>query len=158
PGNEFCVRDCYHKGRPLILADPQSGTLYHIQNQDAALPHAGKLIAARTLMAQDGRSLSIERVHELTLDDADNFDAVLAELSRDSPDAHHHASAAPDETAKPSGSLRITTHPGNIQIYVDDEFKGVTSDDGKLTVTSLHSGDHDVRFNQLGHKEQHKKV
>src|SRR5262249_32010868 len=63
PGNEACVQDCYHKGRPLVLADAEHGTMYQIQNQAAALPHAGRLVAARTTLAPDLRSIRLERVH-----------------------------------------------------------------------------------------------
>ena len=55
-------------------------------------------------------------------------------------------------TAK-TGKLTITTSPGSAQVYVDDEFKGVSSDEGRLVVNGLKPGSHNLRLDLLGYKE-----
>ncbi len=51
------------------------------------------------------------------------------------------------------GDLTVTITPGGAQTYVDDEFKGVTSNEGRLVVTNVKPGAHTVRVDLPGYKE-----
>jgi PEGA domain-containing protein len=51
------------------------------------------------------------------------------------------------------GDLTVTITPGGAQTYVDDEFKGVTSSEGRLVVKDVKPGAHTVRVDLPGYKE-----
>jgi hypothetical protein len=59
------------------------------------------------------------------------------------------------EPAKPSPppKLVLSTQPGNVGVYVDDEFKGISSGEGRLVVSNLTPGNHHLRFTVIGYKE-----
>jgi len=51
-------------------------------------------------------------------------------------------------------SLSLQTMPGNVQVYLDDLFKGITSEqEGRLKIEGLAPGDHRVRLTLPGYKE-----
>lgn len=70
--------------------------------------------------------------------------------------------AAPATGAQPSpgssgarggrtGGLQITSHPGGVDVYVDDALKGTTdADEGRLDVTGLKAGKHHLRATRDG--------
>ena len=51
------------------------------------------------------------------------------------------------------GDLTLVVTPGGAQTYLDDEFKGVTSSDGRLVVKDVKPGAHSVRVDLPGYKE-----
>jgi hypothetical protein len=56
--------------------------------------------------------------------------------------------------AKELSRLSVETRPGNVQVYLDDAFKGLTSDrEGRLRIEDLAPGAHRVRMNVIGYKE-----
>jgi len=57
--------------------------------------------------------------------------------------------------APPSvGTLVLSTEPTGVQVYLDDQFKGVTSEqDGKLVVGNVPAGTYGLRVSQAGHKD-----
>ena len=40
-----------------------------------------------------------------------------------------------------------------MQVYVDDEFKGISSAEGRLVISNLAPGNHRLRFTTIGYKE-----
>ncbi len=57
------------------------------------------------------------------------------------------------------GSLRITAQPGNAQAYLDDKFKGVTSEDeGKLVIENLPPGTYHLRLALPGYRQWKQEV
>jgi PEGA domain-containing protein len=54
-----------------------------------------------------------------------------------------------------SGSIRLVTQPGSAQVYLDDKFKGSSSErEGVLVVDDLKPGDYRLRVSLSGYKEQ----
>jgi hypothetical protein len=53
----------------------------------------------------------------------------------------------------PTASLQVQTQPGVVQVYVDDELKGVSSSEGRLVINKLAPGNHRVRLTLIGYKE-----
>jgi PEGA domain-containing protein len=79
----------------------------------------------------------------------ENFDGALAKLRE---------ANKPPEPPKPTvAQLRLTSQPGNAQVYLDDVFKGVTSEDGTLVIEAV-PGDHELRLDHADYKEWKGKV
>ncbi len=55
-------------------------------------------------------------------------------------------------------TLELESVPGDVQVYVDDEFKGTTSKDGRLRVPLLAAGAHHLRFSLEGYQERDDQV
>ncbi len=53
----------------------------------------------------------------------------------------------------PTAILRISTQPGGAQVYLNDEFRGTSSSDGSLSVSSLQPGSYRLRLTVIGYKE-----
>jgi hypothetical protein len=53
----------------------------------------------------------------------------------------------------PPPTLALSLQPANVQVYVDDVFKGMTSAEGRLVVEGLALGSHRVRMNLIGYTE-----
>ncbi len=53
----------------------------------------------------------------------------------------------------PPPTLALALQPANVQVYVDDIFKGMTSAEGRLVVEGLAPGAHRVRMNLIGYTE-----
>ncbi|MGH9669467.1 MAG: PEGA domain-containing protein [Terriglobales bacterium] len=60
--------------------------------------------------------------------------------------------------APASGTLSLSAEPANVQVYVDDVFKGMTSAEGRLVVEGLTPGAHRVRINLIGYAESARTV
>jgi hypothetical protein len=92
-----------------------------------------------------------------------DFDAAEKEFKRLTaslqPNPPPQAAPAPvqAEPAKPPPppppKLVLSTQPGNVGVYVDDEFKGISSGEGRLVVSNLAPGSHHLRFTVIGFKE-----
>ncbi len=54
--------------------------------------------------------------------------------------------------------LEIQTFPGRAQVYVDDAFSGVTSDQGQLRIPNLAPGSHRLRITGDGYQEDDRQV
>lgn len=79
----------------------------------------------------------------------ENFEGALAKLRE---------ANKPPEPPKPTvAQLKLTSQPGNAQVYLDDIFKGATSDDGTLVIETT-PGDHDLRLDHADYKEWKGKV
>jgi PEGA domain len=62
----------------------------------------------------------------------------------------------PSAKAAPSsvGTLMLSTEPAGAQVYLDDQFKGITSEqEGKLVVGNVPAGTHRLGVSQAGHKD-----
>ncbi len=58
-----------------------------------------------------------------------------------------------DQTEKPRvGSLKIETKPGEAQVYMNDEFKGMTSPEGVLMLPGLSPGTYRLRVSLAGYE------
>lgn len=53
----------------------------------------------------------------------------------------------------PTASLKLQTKPGTVQVYLDDEFKGMSSSEGHLVLSNLRPGNHHLRLMLGGYKE-----
>jgi hypothetical protein len=92
-----------------------------------------------------------------------NFSAAEQEFKRLTaslqPNLPPQASPAPAQTepAKPPPpplpKLVLSTEPGNVGVYVDDEFKGISSGEGRLVISNLPPGSHHLRSTVIGYKE-----
>jgi PEGA domain-containing protein len=82
-----------------------------------------------------------------------NWDSYISSLRRDVGVVYPPPIQKPIEPPKPViGRLIITTAPGGAQVYVDDVFKGASSEKGLLTVEAS-PGSHMVRINHADYKE-----
>ena len=130
--------------------------------------------AVRTSAAQSGKSLSQQEVIELLeggvqssrvssiiddrginfrltdaieqrVRDAGGGDDVVASLRR--------ASARREETERPrTGGLIIKTTPGESQVYLNDELKGMSSPEGEIRLPDLQPGSYRLRVSLPGYK------
>ena len=55
--------------------------------------------------------------------------------------------------APKTADLTVVTQPGQAQVYLDDEPRGVTSSDGRLLLKNLSLGAHRLRLSLAGYKE-----
>ena len=53
----------------------------------------------------------------------------------------------------PTAILHLSTRPGQAQAYLNDEFRGITSSEGNLTVASLAPASYRLRLTLIGYKE-----
>ena len=58
----------------------------------------------------------------------------------------------------PPTTLVLSAQPANVQVYVDDVFKGMTSTEGRLVIEGLAPGTHRVRMNLIGYTESARTV
>ena len=60
----------------------------------------------------------------------------------------------PPEPSKPqTASLQIEAHPGGAEFYIDDEFRGTTSGEGRIKVSDLPPGEHRLRLSKKDYEE-----
>jgi len=98
------------------------------------------------LARQRGISFELTAETEAELRRAGGTDSLLATLSGLTP-------KAPERKAVSPPVLLIHSTPGRVEVYVDDEFVGKTSADGRLRVSTLAPGEHRVRFSAEGYRE-----
>ncbi len=86
-----------------------------------------------------------------------DFERLTASLGVPYPRAVPATVAAPERPA--TADLKIVSRPGSVQSYVDDRFKGVTSEgEGVLVVENLAPGSHRIRLGLPGYKEWRQEV
>lgn len=95
-----------------------------------------------------------------------DFDKAVQEFDRITAPLRPGATpaAARTEAPKPASPpaappvLALSLQPANVQVYVDDVFKGMTSAEGRLVVEGLAPGTHRVRMNLIGYAEAERTV
>lgn len=77
-----------------------------------------------------------------------------AQLEAIERDEAARAAAQREATRIQTGSLHVSARPGKTQAYVDDTFRGMTSDSGgELLIEGLTPGAHRLRLSHDGHKD-----
>ena len=59
----------------------------------------------------------------------------------------------PAPEAPRSAALHLNTNPGNAQAYLNDEFRGASSDQGNLAISNLKPGNYRLRLSLIGYQE-----
>jgi len=112
----------------------RSGGTYHFFHLDPSLPeNPGAKFEWQN--ARDWQEI-VSAVRE--------FDSVVARLRPPPPPA-----PPPPQTA----SLQIEAQPGGAEFYVDDEFRGTTSGEGRIKVSDLTPGEHRLRLSKKEYEE-----
>ena len=65
----------------------------------------------------------------------------------------HPAPMLPAPEPPRTASLNIRSLPGNAQVYLNDEFRGTSSDEGNLAVSNLKPGSYRLRVSLIGYKQ-----
>ena len=142
----------------------------------AILIHSGELYEAHTLCEKEGGGVNFcgyYREQTALIDfmyrSIDDFDAAEQEFKQltaslqPGPPQQPPPAVVQTEPVKPAPSpppptLALSLQPANVQVYVDDVFKGMTSAEGKLVVEGLTPGTHRVRMNLIGYTESARTV
>jgi len=74
------------------------------------------------------------------------FDSVVARLRPPPP-------PAPVVEAPRTATLQLEARPGGAEFYVDDEFRGSTSGEGRIKVSDLAPGEHRLRLSKKDYEE-----
>jgi len=87
-----------------------------------------------------------------------NAHDVTQPLERHSLSEAAHPEPATPSPAKPAlpsvGTIMVSTEPPGGQVYLDDQFKGITGElEGKLVVGNIPAGTYRLRVSQAGHKD-----
>ena len=91
---------------------------------------------------------------EPLLEALNNFEAALARVQPAAPPTAVAPLAPPPAPEPPkTATLQIEAQPGNAEFYVDDQFKGTTSAEGRLVVADLAPGEHRLRLARKGYQE-----
>jgi hypothetical protein len=101
----------------------------------------------------DNRGIDFDSTPEIEqkVRDAGGADNVVAALKR--------ASQRRAESEKPrTGGLVIKTTPGETQIYLNDEPKGMTSPEGEIRLPDLHPDTYTLRVSLLGYQSYEKPI
>jgi hypothetical protein len=62
------------------------------------------------------------------------------------------------DPAPTTGQIDVTTTPGNVEIYLDDRYEGLTGADGILVIPNIPAGSHTVRATLYGNPDQQSTV
>jgi hypothetical protein len=86
-----------------------------------------------------------------------DFDAAQQEFQRliaKAAESGGNAGGSPrGASGSPAATLQIEAQPGSSEFYVDDQFKGTTSSEGRLVVGELAPGEHRLRLARKGYQE-----
>ena len=121
------------KGRPL-------------NEQDVLELLQGGVPSARVteIVSERGIAFALTSGSEQRVRNAGGGDDLVAALRRLSKRTEE------PESPRGGGSLRIQTTPGEAQVYINDEPKGITSPEGEIRFSSLKPGTYTVRVSLLG--------
>ena len=70
-------------------------------------------------------------------------------------------SSSPPETTSPvakPGTLKVVSSPGDVSLYLDDEFSGITVSWGEATVQGIMAGTYTLKLTKDGYKDWTKQV
>jgi hypothetical protein len=82
----------------------------------------------------------------------ENFAEAL-ERARTRYDPNRPAPPTPVVVALKTASLQIEAQPGGAEFYIDDEFRGTTSGEGRIKVSDLEPGEHRLRLSKKDFEE-----
>jgi len=82
----------------------------------------------------------------------EKFDEAL-ERARTRYDPNRPPPPAPVVVAPKTASLQMEAQPGGAEFYIDDEFRGSTSSEGKIKVSDLPPGEHRLRLSKKDYEE-----
>lgn len=103
-------------------------------------------------------NVNTEAVSTWPIQDAwDSFDQAL-ERARTRWDPNKPPEPPPAPEAPKTAALAIEAKPGGAEFYVDDEFRGSTSSEGRIKVSELEPGEHSLRLSLKGYQEWTRKV
>ena len=111
----------------------------------------GGVLSGRVSEIIDDRGIDFDFTPETEqkVRDAGGADDVVAALKR--------ASQRRKESEQPhTGGLVIKTTPGETQIYLNDELKGMTSPEGEIRLPDLKPGTYNLRVSMLGYQSHEK--
>ena len=111
----------------------------------------GGVPSSRVSEIVDDRGIDFDFTSEIEqkVRDAGGADDVVAALRRAS---QRHAESEQPRT----GGLVIKTTPGETQIYLNDEPKGMTSPEGEIRLPDLKPGTYNLRVSLLGYQSYEK--
>ena len=97
------------------------------------------------IVNERGIAFEFTAASEQRIRGAGGADELVAALRRSS--RHHTESEQPR-----NGGLRIQSTPGETQVYLNDEPKGMTSREGEIRLSDLKPGTYNVRVSLLGYQ------
>jgi hypothetical protein len=111
----------------------------------------GGVASSRVSEIVDDRGIDFDFTPEIEqkVRDAGGGDDVVAALKRAS---QRHAESEQPRT----GGLVVKTTPGETQVYLNDEPKGMTSPEGELRLPDLQPGTYTLRVSMLGYQSYEK--
>jgi hypothetical protein len=109
----------------------------------------------RSALAGGTKIHESDRLSAQDLTDAvTRFDSVLAQAQALSSPGDPSSTMAPDRPIAVTVNLKIQAQPPSVDVYVDEKFRGRTSQQlGTLVVTDLAPGEHRVRLSLKGFKD-----
>jgi len=123
------------KGKPLAVKDVMDLLNGSVPSSEIA-----------RVIAENGISFRMSDELERQFREAGAADELIDALKK---------ASKPEETAPPApavGTLKIRSQPGEAQVYVNDEPKGVTSPGGELRLSGLAPGTYRLRVALAGYK------
>lgn len=131
-----------------ISAAPQSKSL---NQQEVIELLEGGVPSSRVTEIVDDRGINFDFTREVEqkVRQAGGADDVVAALRRAS---DRHAQSERPRT----GGLVLKTTPGETQIYLNDELKGMTSPEGEIRITDLQPATYTLRVSLLGYQSYEK--
>ena len=113
-----------------------------------------------SLVSQDGIAFAMTHAISTLIRQAGASDSLIKALwqlsnARTSPGAPPAAggTSQPRALADSPAILQIKVKPGGTQVYIDDELMGSTSSRGRLKLSQLTPGQHNVRLALLGYRD-----
>jgi hypothetical protein len=98
------------------------------------------------VVTENGISFRLDEELEKQFREAGATDELIGALKKASPPE------APPQPAPATGMLKVQSQPGEAQVYVNDEPKGITSPEGDLRLSGLTPGAYRLRVTLPGYK------
>lgn len=123
------------KGKPLSVKDVTDLLKGSVPSSEIA-----------QVVTEDGITFRMDDALETQFRQAGATDELIDALKK---------ASKPEETPPPSpatGTMKIQSQPGEAQVYVNDEPKGMTSSEGELRLSGLAPGTYRLRVSLAGYK------
>ena len=147
----------------------RAGTTVDKQNGTVVLSSGSSTYTLNPIVTRGGEQRATPRLGaavEFLTRAVNNFDRVYANIRRIGMEAQSQTAGqslppAPYTSAQPQGDkrgvLNITSDPGDVQVYINDEPRGMTSAEGH-EVLRLPAGTYRLRLSQPGYKDFEQQV